>query len=253
MQHDFNTAILNDVAHRPWPMPERAWVMTQTWHDLLFAHWPVSVDVLRPKIPAPFQLDLFEGQAWLGIVPFRMTNVAPRGMPALPWMSAFPELNVRTYVRVADKPGVFFFSLDAGNPLAAQAAWTLFNLPYYSAAMRVSQRGESIDYRSRRTGGSNASLAATYEPRGPVAAAAPGSLAHFLTERYCLYHRDHRGKPYRLEIHHPPWPLQDADAAIAQNSMAAAAGMWLPDTAPLLHFARRQDMVAWWPSRLGAS
>lgn len=252
MPHDFNATILNEAAHRPWPMPQRPWVMTQTWHDLLFAHWPIAADVLRPKIPAAFHLDLFEGQAWLGIVPFRMTNVAPRGVPALPWVSVFPELNVRTYVRVDDKPGVFFFSLDAGNPLAVQAAWTLFNLPYYSATMEVTRRGESIDYRSRRTAEPSASLVATYEPKGPASPPAPGSLAYFLTERYCLYHQNHRGTPYRLDIHHPPWPLQEADAVIAQNSMAEASGVRLPDTAPLLHFVRRQDMVGWWPTRLDA-
>src|SRR4051794_6093027 len=111
--HDFDRRILNDVAHRPWPMLERPWVMTQTWHDLLFAHWPVHAEVLRQLVPSEFTLDLFNGSAWLGIVPFHMTNVAPRGVPSLPWISEFPELNVRTYVRVEDRPAIYFFSLDA--------------------------------------------------------------------------------------------------------------------------------------------
>lgn len=245
---DFNAAILTEVAHRPWPMPRRRWVMTQTWHDLLFAHWPIDPEVLRAKVPALFTLDLFGGQAWLGVVPFRMSNVAPRGVPALSWLSAFPELNVRTYVRVDDKPGVFFFSLDAGNPLAVQTARILFNLPYYRASMLVRQRGEIIDYRSDRTGGrAQATFVATYAPRGPASPPAPGSLEYFLTERYCLYQLNHRGRPYRLDIHHPPWPLQAAQAEIRRNTMADAAGVKLPDTAPFLHFARRQDMIAWWP------
>ncbi len=109
MTNDFKHDILAITAHRPWPMPDRPWVMTQTWLDLLFAHWPVDGDVLRQKIPAGFELDEFEGQAWLAVVPFRMTNVAPRGVPAVPWISAFPELNVRTYVRVGGTPGVFFW------------------------------------------------------------------------------------------------------------------------------------------------
>src|SRR5262245_50129959 len=100
VNHDFNTTILTDVAHRPWAIPKRPWVMTQTWHDLLFAHWPMDPAPLRAIVPIAFELDLFDGKAWLGIVPFRMTNVAPRGVPSLPWMSEFPELNVRTYVRV---------------------------------------------------------------------------------------------------------------------------------------------------------
>ena len=115
---DFDRTILEKTAHRPWPMPAAPWVMTQTWNDLLFAHWPVDGDALRKLVPATFELDRFDGTAWLGVVPFHMTNVAPRFVPALPWVSAFPELNVRTYVTVAGQPGVFFFSLDAGNPLA---------------------------------------------------------------------------------------------------------------------------------------
>src|SRR3954462_7714799 len=149
---DFNHAILTETAHRPWPMPDGPWLMTQTWNDLLFAHWPVDAARLRDLVPARFDLDLFDGAAWLGIVPFHMTNVAPRLVPALPWVSAFPELNVRTYVRVGDKPGVYFFSLDAGNPMAVGAAKTLLNLPYYSAAMTVAKgpADGGIGYNNRR-------------------------------------------------------------------------------------------------------
>jgi len=129
MPGDFDDSFLTDTAHRPWPLPERPWIMTQTWHDLLFAHWPVDKERLRAKLPPGIALDLFDGQAWLGVVPFRMSNVAPRGLPALPWVSAFPELNVRTYVTRDGKPGVYFFSLDAANPLAVQTARTLFHLP----------------------------------------------------------------------------------------------------------------------------
>ena len=103
--------------------------MTQTWHDLLFAHWPVPAESLARLVPSPFELDLFEGRAWLGIVPFVMTNVAPRGVPALPGLSSFPELNVRTYVRVGGRPGVYFFSLDAASVLAVRAARLLLHLP----------------------------------------------------------------------------------------------------------------------------
>src|SRR5215210_6019226 len=111
MQNDFNSRILDVTAHRPWPMPASPWIMTQTWHDLLFAHWPVAADTLRAHVPAGFDIDLYDRRAWIGVVPFHMTNVAPRGVPALPWVPAFPELNVRTYVRVDGRPGVFFFSL----------------------------------------------------------------------------------------------------------------------------------------------
>ena len=145
--HDFNRGILEQVAHRPWPMPKSPWVMTQTWHDLLFAHWPVDAGSVREKVPTQFDLDLFDGSAWLAVVPFHMTNVAPRGVPSLPWVSEFPELNVRTYVHVGDRPGIYFFSLDAGGALAVQAARTLLNLPYYAATMSVRPRADGIEIR----------------------------------------------------------------------------------------------------------
>jgi uncharacterized protein len=251
VHHDFNRAILADVAHRPWALPAGPWVMTQTWHDLLFAHWPVDARTLREKVPSEFELDLFNGAGWLGVVPFHMTNVAPRGVPALPWMSEFPELNVRTCVRVDDRPGVYFFSLDAGSTLAVQAARTLLNLPYYSASMAVRPTGGSLEYGSRRKdSASEASLSVRYRPVGARFQAADRTLEYFLTERYCLYNLNHRGAPYRLEIHHPPWPLQPADAQFTRNTMADAAGLLLPDVKPLLHFSKRQDMVAWAPTAL---
>ena len=259
MQHDFNRLILNEVAHRPWPMPDRAWLMTQTWHDLLFAHWQVDPWLLASKIPSHFELDMYNGTAWVGVVPFRMTNVAPRCVPALPWVSSFPELNVRTYVRTGGKPGVYFFSLDAGNPVAVQTARALLNLPYYTASMDVETRERAIHYSSRRKPGVGksrtelvAELVAEYEPTGPSFQPTEGSLEYFLTERYCLYALDHRARPYRLEIHHPPWPLRMADARFERNTVAEASGITLPADKPLLHFAKRQDMVAWGRTRVKA-
>jgi len=229
-------------------MPESPWVMTQTWRDLLFAHWRVDVGMLRPKVPAALPLDLFQGDAFVGVVPFRMSNVAPRGVPSLPSVSEFPELNVRTYVRVGDKSGVYFFSLDAGNAVAVRAARTLFNLPYFTAAMSVSPIGDAFAYQSRReTGG--AEFVATYGPAGGAFEPEPGTLEYFLTERYCLYNLDRRGRPYRMDIHHPPWTLQPARAELTRNTMAGASGIALSEQ-PLLHFAARQDMVAWLPERL---
>jgi uncharacterized protein YqjF (DUF2071 family) len=246
--HDFNTGILDVVEHRPWPMPAAPWVMTQTWHDLLFAHWPVDPPRLAAKIPAPLELDVYDGTAWLGIVPFRMTNVAPRAVPAMPFVSAFAELNVRTYVRYGGKPGVYFFSLDAASAVAVGVARTLFDLPYFPASMDVEQVDGTVRYRSRRTSGPEAEFVGTYRAVGEPFEARPGSVDYFLTERYCLYTVS-AGEPRRLDIHHPPWPLQRADATIDVNTMAEASGVMLPGFGPLLHFARRQDMVAWLPTR----
>jgi uncharacterized protein YqjF (DUF2071 family) len=240
---------LSRTAHRPWPLPERSWVMTQSWHDLLFAHWRVDERLLRPLIPAAFDVDRFDGSAWLGVVPFTMTNVSARGVPAVPWLSAFPELNVRTYVSPRDgKRGVYFFSLDAASLLAVLGARAMFRLPYFQASMRVTHRGGAVRYESRRRRG-GAAFDASYEPAGAVFTAARGSLEFFLTERYCLYHVDRLGRPSRLEIHHAPWPLQPARAEIAENSMTEGLGIRL-EGAPLLHFAKRLDVVAWWPRRL---
>jgi uncharacterized protein len=250
MYHDFNTAILDQAAHRPWRMPDSPWLMTQTWHDLLFAHWPVDPRPLQTKVPSEFPIDLFDGEAWIGIVPFHMTNVAPRGVPSLPWFSTFPELNVRTYVRVDDRPGIYFFSLDAGSAVAVHAARMLLNLPYYSASMTVKPIEDGVAYHSQRNHDRAAGFSGTYGPGGAPFVAAEGSLEYFLTERYCLYNLDHRAGPYRLDIHHPPWSLQPARARLTRNTMADVNGVSLPGRQPLLHFAKRQDMVAWAPARI---
>jgi uncharacterized protein len=244
-------AILQDVARRPWPLPARAWVMAQTWHDLLFAHWPVATTSLRPLVPARLTIDTFDGQAWLAVVPFRMSGVRLRGTPAMPWLSAFPELNVRTYVTCDAKPGVWFFSLDAGNPLAVGIARAWFHLPYYRARMRCSERDGWIEYASQRdhSGAAEAALQGRYRPVGPTLQRQPGTLEHFLTERYCLYTVDGSGRLIRGEIHHPPWTLQRAEAQWERNTMAESLDISLMSN-PLLHFARRQDVLVWPPGKI---
>lgn len=246
-QNDFPDGVANETKHRPWPVPSSPWLMTQTWHDLLFAHWPISPDALRGRVPPRFELDTFDGEAWIGVVPFYMTNVAPRAVPAFPGLSQFPELNVRTYVRVDERPGVFFFSLDAASRVAVRMARLTLSLPYFDAAMSVRGEGDGVQYESRRMTG-DADFVASYRPCGPSFDARPRTLEYFLTERYCLYALDRRGRPYRLDIHHAPWHLQPAQATFARNTMAAAAGISLPAQAPLLHFAKRQDTIAWRPS-----
>ena len=233
--------------HRPWPLPSQPWVMAQVWHDLLFAHWPIPAAALAALLPPGLTLDTWEGEAWVAVVPFRMSGVRPRLLPAVPGLSAFPELNVRTYVRVEEKPGVYFFSLDAANPLAVAVARALFHLPYFRAQMSCQAEGEAIPYTSRRThnGAPPAELRGSYAPVGPVYTATRGSLEAWLTERYCLYSVDRRGRVYRGEIHHAPWPLQKSQATFEHNSVAQAAGIPLPNRAPLLHFARRLDVLAW--------
>ncbi|MFL5805037.1 MAG: YqjF family protein [Roseiflexaceae bacterium] len=240
------------VAHRPWPLPRQPWILVMHWHDLLFMHWPIDSAAIRRHIPAALTIDTFDGMAWIGVVPFRMQGVRPRLVPALPGLSAFPELNLRTYVSVEGKPGVWFFSLDAGNPLAVEAARDVFHLNYYDARMTCEQDGERVSYSSVRThrGAPPAVFQGQYQPTGPVYRSTPGTLEHWLTERYCLYAANRRGVVWRGDIHHSPWPLQPAEAAIERNTMAEQIGVALPDTKPLLHFARSLAVMAWWPQRV---
>jgi uncharacterized protein YqjF (DUF2071 family) len=218
--------------------------MRQTWWDLLFAHWPIEPSRLREVMPAELPLDLYDGWAWIGVVPFTMTDVAPRGVPAVPWLSAFAELNVRTYVSVGGRSGVYFLSLDAERLMAVAAARVLFGLPYFHAQMSV-RRDHYIEYQSRRRDG-GAEFIAAYAPFGATFVAAPGTLDHFLTERYRLY-TVNRGKVSSLEIRHPRWRLQPAWADIQRNTMVEASGIVQPRTAPILHYSARQRMVGYWP------
>jgi len=239
-------AIQQETDHRPWPLPAGPCVMAQIWHDLLFAHWPVDARKLRALVPESLEIDQFEGQSWLAVVPFRMTGVRLRGTLAVPWLSAFPELNVRSYVKFGGKPGVWFFSLDAGNPLAVAIARAWFHLPYFRAWMRCVERHGWIEYSSQRdhSGAAAAALQMRYRPVGPTIFPQPGTLAHFLTERYCLYTTDGQGRLICGEIHHLPWRLQLAEAEFERNTMAEPLDLALT-AHPLLHFARRQDVLVW--------
>lgn len=244
--------VLDETSHRPWPLPRGPWIMAQVWRDLLFAHWPIEPETARARLPRALELDTFDGKAWLGIVPFRMTGVRLRAMPPIPGLSAFPELNVRTYVRHENRPGVWFFSLDAANRLAVAWARAWFRLPYFRARMFCDGLGEDVVYASARThaGAPRAEFAGRYGPRGEAVQPRPGTLDHWLTERYCLYALGRPGELRRAEIHHGPWPLQPAEAAVERNTMARGHGFDLPAVAPLLHFARRQDVVVWAPQRV---
>ena len=309
---------LTHAAHRPWPLHAGAWQWRQSWRDLLFAHWPVPVAAVRALIPPGLAVDTFDGVTWLGIVPFRMAGVMLRPLPDLPWISAFPELNVRVYVTRDGKPGVWFLSLDATNSLAVMAARRLFHLPYYRSYIDITAKGDGFDYRCLRRGplpnplpqgegvrspslreglgegraqdplpnalpqgegvqspspreglgeghtqdplpiplpqgegvGARPALVAHYRPTSVVYQAAPGTLEHWLTERYCLYAASPRGALYRTEVHHHPWPLQRAAADFDANTLSAAGGLPVSGPPAHLHFARRIDVVVWSPERL---
>jgi len=216
------------------------------WHDLLFAHWPVDAEELNRHLPASVKVDTFAGQAWIAVVPFRMSDVAPRGIPGVKGLSAFPELNVRTYVTIDGKPGVWFFSLDATQKIAVRIARTFFHLPYMDARMSLTRQGGWYHYGSRRTQRNQppAAFVGKYRPTGDPFFAKPDTLEYWLTARYCLYTADRKGKLLRGEIDHPPWPLQSAELRVEENSLLD----WLPvdhQAAPHLLFSREVAVRAW--------
>ena len=243
-------SLLHETEHRPWPLPARPYRMTMTWENLLFAHWPLPFGLIRPLVPPALELETFDGMAWIGVVPFAMRNVGPRGFGQVPWLSSFLELNVRTYVTAGGMPGVFFFSLDAANPVAVRVARRWYHLPYFDAEMRLRERNGWVEYRSERThrGFPPGVFRGRYRPAGPIYRTRPGDLDHWLTERYCLYAVDRRGVARRADVHHAPWPLQLAEAEIATNSVTDAHSFSLPDMPPVLHFARGLHVLGWSPA-----
>ena len=226
--------------------------MYQRWHDLLFAHWALPVDQVRPLIPRELELDTFDGKACVGVIPFWMSRVRVRGLPPIPTASTFPELNVRTYVRAPrepDKPGVYFFSLDAASLLAVIGARAGAGLPYYWADMRAKVSNDDVEYLSTRRGSQPAQLIARYRATGGVSPN-KSDLERFVTERYCLY-TVRAGKVQRIEIHHLPWPLQPAEAEFEVNTMAEAQGLKLPPEKPVMQFAKVLEVFIFAPQEIG--
>jgi uncharacterized protein YqjF (DUF2071 family) len=222
----------------------RPWLMAQSWHDLLFAHWPVSLDQLRQVLPAQLTLDTFDGQAWLGVVAFRLSDVHLRGLPNAPGTSRFPEVNLRTYVSLDGKPGVLFLSLHCPNRLAMALARPWFRLPYHYASVTFDSLAGGFDFSSCSPSG--AALAATYRPLSAASLSEAGSLEAFLTERYCYYTVASDGGVYRCNIQHQPWRLAPADAQVRTNTLAEPFGIHLSQSKPpLCHFAERTDALIW--------
>lgn len=228
----------------PARRPDRRPVMYQSWRSLLFLHWVVDPDPLRRLLPPDLELDTHQGRAYVGLVPFTMRHVRPARLPSLPWLSHFHETNVRTYVHHQGRnPGVWFFSLEAANPVAVKLARGLFHLPYHLARMGLTQGPDgTVHYTSTRRwpGPRPATTEVRARPTGTPAPAPPGSLDHFLLERYYLYCAGH-GRLYRGQVHHPPYPAQNALVLEVEETLLAAAGLSRPPGPPLTHFAAGVD------------
>jgi len=244
--------ILEKTSHRPWPLPPGRWALSQRWNDLLFAHWPMRIADIDHLLPEGLEADHFQGSAWIGVVPFWMDQIRLRKLPSLPGVRRTPELNLRTYVRdrQTGTPGVYFLSLDARNLFGVMMGRGMFHLPYHWAQMKLEPRGErEFSFYSRRLlTGTPIRFAARYRGLGPthrLVQTRPGTIEYFLTERYCLFTRDALGRVLRADIHHVPWPLEEAEAEITQNDLPAQFGLQLPNTPPLLHYSRRLAAYIW--------
>jgi uncharacterized protein YqjF (DUF2071 family) len=231
---------LDVTDHRPWPVPKRPWILAGTCRNQLFAHWRVSAAALREHLPEEVAVDEHDGSAWLGVTPFAVDGLRVRGLLPVPVASSFLELNVRTYVTYGDRPGIWFLSLDASSRLAVEAARGLYRLPFFRATITMQRRAARVVYDCARDDGR--AFSGSYRPVGEPRAAEPGSLEHFLTERYCLY-TEHRGRLCRADIHHRPWPLQRADAEIELNTLPPD---WLRlEDKPLFLCSASQDVLLW--------
>ena len=233
----------SQTQHRPWAPPSRPWVLSQYWNRLLFLHWEISADALRPLIPVQLEIDEFDRSAWIGIVPFSMSEVGPRGCPKPSWISDFPEINVRTYVVHNGKPGVWFFSLDVPHRLPVWFARKFFHLPYFRAEMQVEDKGEETHYRSKVGG---RVFEATYRGLEQLNCSAT-SFEYWATERYCMYAQSASGQLFRGEVQHPAWPLQRGSIEIRSNSMLEQFP--IGNRHPSVLYSKELPVVAWWPQR----
>ena len=230
----------------PRQRPDGQPLMHQSWGKLLFMHWRVAVEELKPLIPAELEIDTFDGSAWIAVVPFTMwgTRAFPPYIPAIPGLSAMHELNVRTYVHACGVPGVWFFSLDCNSTAAVLGARKFFHLPYYNADIELQQEAHTIDYSLLRRGEPAAEFQAEWTIGEPLPVSRPGSLEFFLTERYCLYSQ-HASKLYRGRIHHRPWPLQRAALSSYGSTMIESQGLTSPSGDPLLHYVEELTVDIW--------
>lgn len=234
------------IRERP---PGGAPLMRQNWGKLLFMHWAVSEESLRPLIPEGLAVDTFDGAAWIAVAPFTLWGLRFRYAPPAPLLAKFHELNVRTYVHRDGVPGVWFFSLDATSRAAVFGARTLYHLPYFNARINLRQDGDTIRYDLRRTDPPPAEFRATWTVGDALPESEPGSLAFFLTERYCLYAA--RGeKLFRARVHHAPWPLRCAMLSEFRSTMIESHGLTTPDGEPLLHYAEALGVDVWRPERV---
>ncbi|WP_261131574.1 YqjF family protein [Bacillus sp. Marseille-Q3570] len=236
---DFAKELLEKTSHRTAPFPNHQWRLSQRWDHLLFMHFPVSTEMLRVHVPSSLELDTFEGQAWIGIIPFAVKDMRIRGLPKIPFYHSYLELNVRTYVTYKGVPGVYFFSLDA-NHLPVVFGTRILSLPYFRAGMSMGMEDEVINYSSSRKGKTTGIFTGSYRPISEPFTPEGGSLTYWFLERYLLWTENGK-KLLRGDIHHERWMVTEAETRI--NKM-----MFPPfklDTPMYAHYAASQRALMW--------
>ncbi|HVU15780.1 MAG TPA: DUF2071 domain-containing protein [Candidatus Didemnitutus sp.] len=233
---------LAQVSHRPWPLPASRWNWRQQWRQLAFVHYRVDVKALARLLPADVTIQEYDGSAWVGVVPFRMKDVMRGSWPSVYPLRDFPELNVRTYVEREGRPGVWFISLDADCWPMVVGGRFFYGLPYHRAKMRHRWVGDRFDFASDRIS-KPAIFRAQYAPKGPVYVAEPGTFAHWIAERYCFYARGNSGV-YALDVHHLPWPLQDAEVEVQQSTLFESMGLPADQRCPVCHYSAGVEVIA---------
>lgn len=231
-----------EANHRPWALPKLPWVMKQNWNNALFIHYPIRMEILRKLVPEVLPIDSYDGWGWIGLVPFNMEGVRFRGIPGA---SNFPELNVRTYVTINGKPGVYFFSLDASNLPMVILARKFCNLPYYHANVDIQRNKDSIIFNSHRKLNTSLRLDCSYNTTPEPFLAEKGSFDEWLTERYCFYTINSKGRVLRCDILHRPWPLQRVQADIRKNTMLSSQGIIVEKVPPVLHYSPGVEVRIW--------
>jgi uncharacterized protein len=234
------------------PRRKGGWIMLQPWHDVLFAHWPLAAGALRARLPVGLELDLYDGQAWLGILAMQMRGVRPRWLPPLPVLSSLAQVNVRTYVVAGGVRAVYFFGLYASSLLASLGARIFFSLPYFRAdvSLRPGGDGLRLDCRAWDSRPVRALMRATYRPLSKPYRPADGTLEHWFAERYRLYTTGPGGDLYYGDIGHEPWSLQPAELRIEENSLPAAHGLPEPVGVPAAHYSLGREARIWPLQRL---
>lgn len=239
--------LINDIIHRPFPLPSKNWIMRQKWRNVLFLHWPIPVEKLRPHIPSSLQIDTFNGSAWLGIILFVLEGIFPFEIPSISLTPKFPEINVRTYVKYDGKPGIYFLSIDVMNWASLKIAKNWYHLPYHSSQIFFQKEEQKFHCHSIRKGNENTpiSFKGKYAPVSEVYFPKEGTLDHWLIERYCLYSSNNGINIYCGDIHHRPWPLQKAKIELVKNTLFTPFHFDLFEEKPIAHFSIGVDSLIW--------